>query len=628
MAPALAVRAGRVAHSSMMPTPPLADLYTRRASIAPSSIDAEARTADVIWTTGARVRRSGFLTEPYVEELSLDPAHVDMSRLTSGRAPLLNAHQAWDASAVIGVVETARLESGRGVARVRFAEDPIASAVFEKVRRGVLGNVSVGYTVEKVERLPDPHEGLPVLRAIKWTPYEISIVAMGADPNAHVRNAPVFHEDPIMPEQTPTQPTTPDHTAALDADRQRAAEITHIVRVAKLDSDLAREMITNGTTLDRARAIVFDRLAAASDAIETTQHIRMGDDHERARTRLMAEALAARFGGPAPSNEAREYLNLRTVDLARHCLDRRGASLRGLSPSQIITRALHTTSDFPALLTESGNRMLRQAYESYQGGVRRICKESTAPDFRAKSRLMLGEAPTLVKVDEHGEVTRGSMAESKESYSLATYARIFGITRQALVNDDLGAFAELTQRLGRAAAEFVAVQLAAKLTSNPTMSDGIALFHASHANLGTPAAIAIASLGEGMKLMRLQKGLDATTPIDVTPKYLITPAALEVVARQYVAQINATKSSDVNPFSADLDVVVDPRLDASSATAWYLAADSATIDTIEYSFLEGEPGPQIESRAGFDVEGVEMKVRVDFGCGVIDFRGLFKNAGV
>jgi hypothetical protein len=185
----------------------------------------------------------------------------------------------------------------------------------------------------------------------------------------------------------------------------------------------------------------------------------------------------------------------------------------------------------------------------------------------------------------------------------------------------------MTSRLGRAAAEFVATQLAARITDNAVMDDSIALFHASHGNLGTAAVISIDSLGEGLAMMRLQKGLDGVTPIDVTPAYLVVPAALEVVGKQFVRQINATKASDVNPFTGDLDVVVDPRLDADSDTAWYLAADPGSIDTIEYAYLEGEPGPHIETRAGFDVEGLELKVRVDFGSGVIDFRGLFKNAG-
>lgn len=355
--------------------------------------------------------------------------------------------------------------------------------------------------------------------------------------------------------------------------------------------------------------------------------LRVGDC-DTPRARLMAEALAARFGGPAPSNEAREFMHLRTVDIARDCLERRGIHTRGMAPGSIISRSLHTTSDFSELLSGAGDRILRAAYEAYQGGVKRICRETTAKDFRAKSRLMLGEAPALALVLEGGEVTYGTMAEAKASYSLQTFARIFSISRQALVNDDLGAFADLTTRLGRACAEFVASQLAALLTSNPTMPDNVALFDATHGNLGTPGAIAVASLGEGMKLMRLQKGLDGATPIDCTPKFLVVPAAIETVARQYLTQITPADSTKVNPFgNGSLELVVDPRLDSASATAWYLAADPATIDTIEYSYLEGAPGPQIETRAGFDVEGVEMKVRVDFGAGVIDHRGLVKNAG-
>ncbi len=413
--------------------------------------------------------------------------------------------------------------------------------------------------------------------------------------------------------------------APADADQIRS-----VVKTAGLESSFGDGLITRGVTVRDLRTAVFSELQHR-DGPATNNYAPLdsgGTSTAPTTIRHMAEALAARHGGPAPSAEAREYLHLRTVDMARACLDRHGVTTRLLSPAMIITRALgHTSGDFPALLQESGNRTLRQAYTAYVGGVRRIARESTAPDFRAKSRLMLGEAPQLLKVGEHGEVTHGTMAESKASYSLATYARIFGITRQALVNDDLGAFVDFAGRMGRAAAEFVAAQIAALLTSNPTMADGVALFHANHANLGTAAAISITSLGEALKLMRLQKGLDGVTPIDATPRYLVVPAEKEVLARQYVAQINATKSSDVNPFTADLEVVVDPRLDANSTTAWYVAADPALVDTLEYSYLEGEPGPQIETRAGFTIEGVETKVRLDFGCGVIDHRGLVKNAG-
>lgn len=419
---------------------------------------------------------------------------------------------------------------------------------------------------------------------------------------------------------------------AAPSERERAMGIMQAIRVSGLPQEFGEELLRSGVSLNAARGQILQRLADHDDATRTNGTIAVLPADEGRRpvptaVRLMAQGLAARCGGPAPENDARTYVHMRAVDMARSCLELNGLSAVGLSPASIVQRALHNTGDFPALLGESGERLLRHGYSTYEGGIKRICRQSTARDFRAKSSLMLGEAPELLKVEENGEVKRGTMAESKASYSLATYARIFGLTRQALVNDDLDAFGSMTMKLGRAAAEFVAAQLAAKLASNPTLADGIALFHSSHGNLGTNGAISITTLTEALKLMRLQKGLDGVTVIDATPKYLVVPAALEVVARQYVAQINATKASDVNPFTADLDVVVDPRLDASSATAWYLSAEPGVIDTIEYSYLEGAEGPEIDTRAGFDIEGIEMKVRLDFGCGVLDHRGLFKNAG-
>ena len=73
--------------------------------------------------------------------------------------------------------------------------------------------------------------------------------------------------------------------------------------------------------------------------------------------------------------------------------------------------------------------------------------------------------------------------------------------------------------------------------------------------------------------------------------------------------------------------ISEPRLDAASETAWYLAASPNQIDTIEYAYLEGQQGAYIETRNGFDVDGVEIKCRLDFGAKAIDWRGLYKNPG-
>jgi hypothetical protein len=343
----------------------------------------------------------------------------------------------------------------------------------------------------------------------------------------------------------------------------------------------------------------------------------------------MAEALAARYAPITPSEAAREFTGMRLTQMAAHCLESQGVSTRMMPVSRIIERAIsHAAGDFPQLLTAAGDRILRQAYEAAPAGLKAIARQTTARDFRAKSKLQLGEAPELLEVRPGAEYKLGTMLEGVETYRLATFGRLFGINRQALVNDDLGAFADASVRFGRSAAEFEAKFLVDLLLSNPKMQDTVALFHANHGNLAASGgALIVATLDLARQAMRLQKGLDSKTPINTAPRYLLVPAALETLAEQVVASITPAASTDVNPFSGKLEAIVEPRLDATSNKAWYLVADHAAIDTIEYAHLEESQGPQFFTREGWEVDGIEFKIRDDFGAGILDHRGFYKNPG-
>jgi hypothetical protein len=127
--------------------------------------------------------------------------------------------------------------------------------------------------------------------------------------------------------------------------------------------------------------------------------------------------------------------------------------------------------------------------------------------------------------------------------------------------------------------------------------------------------------------MRLQKDLDGELS-GTKPQYLIVPASLETKAEQLLASVNPNQNSQVNPFSGKLQIISEARLDAASRISWYLAADKAIHDIAELAYLEGAAGPQITTREGFDVDGMEVKIRHHFGMKFIDYRGLFKNAGL
>lgn len=326
----------------------------------------------------------------------------------------------------------------------------------------------------------------------------------------------------------------------------------------------------------------------------------------------MAEALAYRIGGPEPEAvEAYRFVGQSLVRLAQNLLMLRGE--RATSPRDILFRGI-LAGDVPALLEGAGNRVVRQAYQS-AGGIVDLCRRATLRDFRDRKSIQVDGDAGLVEVKEAGPYTFGSVSSAAETYKISTFGKVFTLSRMLLADDDLGAFADLSARLGRMAAEFTAGKLAALLESNPALSDGDAAFHANHKNLGGAGALSETTLAELLKLIRAQKGLGGET-IAVVPKALVVPSALELAARKLVASLG---------IPAPLAVVVEPRL--VSATGFYVFADPGNVPVIEYANVAGNDGPMFEVGQVEDTDGVGVRITLDLGCGFVDFRGAAKNAG-
>ena len=109
---------------------------------------------------------------------------------------------------------------------------------------------------------------------------------------------------------------------------------------------------------------------------------------------------------------AREWRGLSLIEMARGWLEAEGVRVRGLSRDEIATRALHSTSDFPAILAGVTNKTLRAAYETAPRTYPAIARRTTVADFKLVHRLQLGEAPQLEKVNQSGEFKRGTIGEA------------------------------------------------------------------------------------------------------------------------------------------------------------------------------------------------------------------------
>jgi hypothetical protein len=399
--------------------------------------------------------------------------------------------------------------------------------------------------------------------------------------------------------------------------------------------EITSDLVRRGVSLDEARGALIDAAAQNDRAVETRPHIRMGGQCEVDTRRAAVEAALLHRHDPGRfelTAAARDWRGLSLIEMARDILSSEGVRVRGLSRDELATRALHSTSDFPLILSNVTNKTLRAAYDTAPRTFASIARRTTVADFRDVHRLQLGEAPQLEKVNESGEYKRGTLGEAQEKYRIETFGKVIGITRQVLINDDLDAFTRVPALFGTAAATLESDVVWGVITANAAMADGKTLFHAGHNNLAaTGVKLDVAGLARARTAMSLQKGIDGKTVINIRPAFLVVPTSLELEAEQLLAQnIVPAKSTDVVPGSLrSLTVISEPRLDpGTGAVPWYLMASPAAIDTIEYAYLEGQEGVAMETRMGFDVDGMEIRARLDFGAKAIDWRGLHKNPGV
>ena len=654
-------------------------MQTRIADI--TSINEEDRTIDLVWTTGAKVRRYDYWRdEPFDEELVVSANAVDLTRLNSG-APLLDMHSGWSLRAILGVVEKAWIAAGEGLARVRFSkaeDDPEADKIFRKIKDKIIRNVSVGYSINKVER-ESQSNGVMLWRIVDWQPYEISIVTVGADAGAGIRSeeqttypvifvdraapdqpskeSPMEDEDNKAPAQTETKTRTidppPAPPPAVDpppanpppAEQARAWSVTDMAKVNArasafgLSADIALEVMATARNLEEATDALQTRAAAGNAPRQTAQTRVLTDEGDTKRRAIEVAVLhRANQGAVELTDAARDYRGMSLLEMGRAYLeDTHGVRLRGLNKRELAsvvlgigeTRAgMLSTSDFPKLLGNVVGARLRDAYGTATKTWTVFSRQNNAPDFKERAIVQLAGIPEFKKVREGGEYSYAKLSESSEKYALGTYGRMIAITRQTLINDDLGAFDRLPTLFGRAAAELENDIVWGIILDNPKMGDGKELFHAVHGNLATAADVPSEASLEAMDIaMGEQKGAEGK-PLNLRPKFLIVSRKNKVTAQKLLTSVTATKTGDVNVYQNSLDLIVEDRLYVKGGEApWLTVVDPATWDTIEYSYLEGEQGLYTEERVGFDVDGIEIKGRLDFAAKAIDWRGFQKNPG-
>jgi hypothetical protein len=603
-------------------------LITRRAPLAATSWNPEERTFEVVFSTGAPVERQD-ARGVYIERLDLAQ---DWTAFIG--QPVLNSHRRGILNDVLGSVLKAWTVDGNREARaiIGMSRREDVEPIIQDILDGHLRGVSVGYAVHDWSETTESRRR--VKTATRWTPVELSIVPIPADRQATIRGETMTA--PNEPTHVPA-PSTPPAAAPSNptASAERAvvnAEIRSIGATAGLDQAWIDGQIDAGVTADAARAAAFTAMQTRSAPLQTirTAALHIVQDHTDpvAIRSAMGDAIAHRLapGRCKLEGRARDYAGYRMLDMIGDLAHARGERINLRDQNALMERAVgaHSTSDFPLLLADAANKSLLANYAAAEPTYRLWAGLRGFTDFRDHSFLRIGDFPQFQETGENGELKYGTISENREKVRAKELNAGIAVGRRALVNDDLSALADFSSMIAIRAAADENARVYGLLATNGVLSDGKALFNADHGNKAAAgAAITVASVALAVAALRKQKSLDGI-PLNLAPRFLVVGPEKELEARQVLAAITAAKAGDVNPWAGTMELVVDANI---TGTAWYVMADPAAAPSIVYGYVSGAEGPQIRTEIHFDTRAVKVAAGLDFGCGVIDFRGLYQNAG-
>lgn len=522
-------------------------------------------------------------------------------------------------------------------------------------------------------------------RSDKFTQYEVEIISNKQKSNTMNRSAeilklvraaglsidfaqPLIDDESITVEQarakidaeklknTPPAPTpAPAKDPVVETAEQmqsrfkkegnkRSSDILSAVRAAKLDNDFAQTLIDDETiTIEHARAKIIDKLAANG-----TQNLPTNvgnptvnaDADEVDKFRAAATVgLALRSGQvaekefkPEEISAARQFRGMKLIQLASECLERSGVKTRGMDDREISKRAItSSTSDFPVLLENVLNKTLLASYTAVPDTWRKFCMTGTVGDFRTYKRLRMGSLSRLDQIGENGEIKTKKIPDA-ESNSIAanTFANMINISRKMIINDDLQAFGRLTAQLGRAAARSIEIDVYALLAANPTMSDGVALFHATHANLIATGVVPTAIAFDAMRVkMASQQDPSSNDYLDLRPEVLLIGLAnggtAKVINDALYDPDTANKLQKPNLAKGIFNNIVDTA--RITGTEYYAFANPDQEPVIEVAFLNGVQTPYLEQEQSFEQLGLQWRVYLDYGVAAVGWRGAVKNPG-
>jgi len=584
------------------------------------------------------------------------PVVVDLAGLqwTAKPRPILKDHSA---SLVIGHTTGIRVIGGDLVVDgVISGAGGVAREIVESSRNGFPWQASIGADAGGIEFVGDGETvtangrefGGPVYVSRRAVLGEVSFVALGADDATEARVAAHAAEESDMSKTT--EPTgdvaaTAAHQAtvveaAADAvatiRAEAAAEASRIASIRKVaagNEDIAAKAISEGWDVTRCEleCLRAERAQAIPSAIVRNSGVADAKAIEAA-VAVSAKLPNVEKAYKAETLEAADSMRqMGLQELLLLAAERNGYHGRSVkADTRGVLQAAFSTMSLSGIMSNIANKFLLAGFTAVDQAWRAIAATRTVSDFKTVTSYRLNGGFAFDEVGPGGEIKHGTVSEESFTNAAKTYAKMFSVTRQDIINDDLGALSAVPQRIGRGAALKMNSVFWAAFLDNSTF------FAAGNNNLATSNAFAI----DGLTTAE-QKFLDQTDadgfPLALMPAVLLVPTGLYAKAAQVMASTelrdttSSTKYPVANPHAGKFQVVTSPYLSnatltGNSSTAWYLLANPAELATIEVAFLNGVETPTVEQAdASFNTLGIEMRGFFDFGVAKQDAKAGVKN---
>lgn len=294
-----------------------------------------------------------------------------------------------------------------------------------------------------------------------------------------------------------------------------------------------------------------------------------------------------------------------------------------------------STYSLSGILGSTANKFLAKGFDSVDTSWRTISAIRSVRDFKTITSYTLTGDLAYEQVAPSGELKYGTVSETSYTNKADTYGKLLGISRQDLINDDIGALSRAGFRLGRGAAvklnnvfwtEFLADQATWFNTDNSKRN------YIANYPLTT-----IANLTVGVAQFLKQIDPDGQ-PLGLRPRYLVVPPETSVYAESLYTSVkvqsgNTSGDPEDNPHARKYVPVVSPYLSNSSFTGystthWYLLCDPMDLAYIETCFLNGQESPTVETAdADFQQLGIVMRGYHDFGVNKQEYRAALRSKG-